>query len=68
MRLLAFYLFCTVFGFYSAYKADMLIGPYPLTDSRHSLAFYAWELGAGLLLLTALTGFLIYLFDLTMGE
>jgi hypothetical protein len=67
-RLLVLYLFCTVFGFYSIHKASTLIGPYPLTDGRHSVAFYVWEMSAGLFLLIAVIGFLIYLFDLTMEK
>jgi hypothetical protein len=64
----ATYLFCTVFGFYSMHKASELIGPYPLTDGRHSMAFYVWEMSAGLFLLIAITGMLISLFDLVMGD
>lgn len=67
-RLWVVYLLCALFGCFSIYKAHELIGPYPLTDGRHSLAFYVWEMSAGLFLLIAVIGLFIYLFDLMMEK
>jgi len=67
-RLWILYLFCTVFGIFSIYMAHALIGPYPLTDGRHSLAFYVWALTAGTSLLIAATGISVYLADKFMEK
>lgn len=62
------YLFCAVFGVYAFNKAGELIGPYPITDGRHSMSFYMWEMGAGLFLLIAAIGFFLYLFDVAINK
>ena len=67
-RIWVLYLFCIAFGVFSIYMASSLIGPYPLTDSRHSVAFYVWEMSAALFLLVAVVGILINLFDLTLEK
>lgn len=45
-----------------------LIGPYPLTDGRHSVAFYVWEMSAGVFLLVPVIGICIFLSDLFMEK
>ena len=67
-RLWVLYLFCAVFGLYSAYKAYSMMGEFALNDPRHSVGFYGWELAAGTLLLVALIGFSLIIFEKGMDK
>lgn len=67
-RLLAFYLFCTIFGIYAIHKAYSLIGSFELYDSRHSVAFYTWEVTGGIFLLIAAIGVLLLIFEIGLDK